>query len=96
LRDFRSKLFRVLQLVIPKGSSLDAIFDSYDDWRKVREKSSASRASERVPSVSPAPEADPKPKRQWVAHLDDNQGAASRGYGRGVVGLVWSRNWNVV
>jgi hypothetical protein len=32
-RMFRSRLFRFLRYFVPKGSPIDAIFDSYDDWR---------------------------------------------------------------
>jgi hypothetical protein len=39
----RASLFRALQLVAPEGSSLDAIFDSYGDWREMRRKSAAKR-----------------------------------------------------
>jgi hypothetical protein len=39
----RSILFTVLQLVAPEGSSLDAIFDSYGDWREMRRKSAEKR-----------------------------------------------------
>jgi hypothetical protein len=31
-----STLFKVPQLVVPERSSLDAIVDSYDDWRQMR------------------------------------------------------------
>jgi hypothetical protein len=31
--NFRLKLFRALRRIVPKGSALDTIFDSYDDWR---------------------------------------------------------------
>jgi hypothetical protein len=30
----RSKLFGMLRRVGPKGSALDTIFDSYNDWRE--------------------------------------------------------------
>jgi len=29
----RLKLFRALRRIVPKGSAIDTIFDSYDDWR---------------------------------------------------------------
>lgn len=33
---FRLKVFRALQFLAPEGSSLDAVFNSYDDWRRFR------------------------------------------------------------
>lgn len=39
----RTSLFKALQLVAPEGSSLDAIFDSYGDWREMRRKSAEKR-----------------------------------------------------
>ncbi len=42
----RSRLFRILQLIVPEGSSLDAVFGSYDDWREVRKKTLAERAAQ--------------------------------------------------
>ena len=42
--DWRPKLFRVLQFIAPEGSSLDAVFSSYDDWRAFRPKPSATEA----------------------------------------------------
>ena len=41
----RSRLFKLLQLMAPEGSSLDAVFASYDDWREVRKKASLERAA---------------------------------------------------
>jgi hypothetical protein len=40
---FRLKLFRVLEFFVPEGSSLDAVFNSYDDWRRFRAHSSQPR-----------------------------------------------------
>jgi len=45
LPNLRLKLFKMVQLIAPEGSSLDALFNSYDDWREMREKSSAKRAA---------------------------------------------------
>ena len=39
--NIRLKLFKLVQLIAPEGSSLDAVFNSYDDWRQMREKSSS-------------------------------------------------------
>jgi len=36
LGGFRLKVFRALQFFVPEGSSLDAVFNSYDDWRRYR------------------------------------------------------------
>lgn len=44
--NIRLKLFKLVQLIAPEGSSLDAVFNSYDDWRQMREKSSSKNASE--------------------------------------------------
>ena len=44
--NIRLKLFKLVQLIAPEGSSLDAVFNSYDDWRQMREKSSSKNASD--------------------------------------------------
>ena len=46
LPSLRLKFFKVVQLIAPEGSSLDALFNSYDDWREMREKSSAKRTAD--------------------------------------------------
>ena len=46
LPNLRLKLFKLVQLIAPEGSSLDAVFNSYDDWREMREKSSAKRIAD--------------------------------------------------
>lgn len=46
-RNVRSKLSRVLQFILPQSSSLDAIFNSYDDYREMRRKSLEKRAAKR-------------------------------------------------
>jgi hypothetical protein len=43
LQFLRSKLFRMLRHVVPKGSALDTIFDSYDDWRELTLESKPTR-----------------------------------------------------
>lgn len=45
LARLRTTLFKALQLVAPEGSSLDAIFDSYGDWREMRRKSAQKRSA---------------------------------------------------
>jgi hypothetical protein len=47
--NWRSKIFRILQRIAPKGSSLDAVFDSYDDWRQARQNDSADQAAKDAP-----------------------------------------------
>jgi hypothetical protein len=37
-RDWRTKVFRLLRAIAPEGSSLDAVFGSYDDYRAHRTK----------------------------------------------------------
>jgi hypothetical protein len=44
-RNWRPKLFRLLHLIAPEGSSLDSVFGSYDDWRKFRPKAAAAPKS---------------------------------------------------
>jgi hypothetical protein len=46
-RNVRSKLSRALQFILPQSSSLDAIFNSYDDYREMRRKSLEKRAAKR-------------------------------------------------
>ena len=46
-RNVRSKLSRVLQFILPQSSSLDAIFNSYDDYREMRRKSLEKRAAKK-------------------------------------------------
>jgi hypothetical protein len=43
--NWRSNFFKMLQIIAPEGSSLDAVFGSYDDWREVRQKTLAERAA---------------------------------------------------
>jgi hypothetical protein len=33
--NFQSRIIHALKRLVPKGSALDTIFDSYDDWRDV-------------------------------------------------------------
>ena len=49
---WRLKLFRILNLLAPEGSSLDAVFGSYDDWRKMRQRGTAIRAAKVRPAQS--------------------------------------------
>jgi hypothetical protein len=42
--NLRLKLFRALRRVVPKGSAIDTIFDSYDDWRNFKVEVPAERA----------------------------------------------------
>jgi hypothetical protein len=53
LPSLRLKLFKLVQLIAPEGSSLDAVFNSYDDWREMREKSSAERAADAAAKQDP-------------------------------------------
>jgi hypothetical protein len=34
--EWRPRLFRLLRVIAPEGSSLDAVFGSYSDWKKFR------------------------------------------------------------
>jgi hypothetical protein len=45
LSNIRLKLFKLVQLIAPEGSSLDAVFNSYDDGRQMREKSTSENAA---------------------------------------------------
>jgi hypothetical protein len=37
-RYLQIKFFRLLRKIAPKGSALDTVFDSYDDWRIARQR----------------------------------------------------------
>ena len=37
-RGWRAGLFRLLRVLAPEGSNLDAVFGSYDDWKRFRPK----------------------------------------------------------
>jgi hypothetical protein len=43
-RGWRAGLFRLLRVFAPEGSNLDAVFGSYDDWKKFRPKGLDSKA----------------------------------------------------
>lgn len=51
--NLRLKLFKLVQLIAPEGSSLDAVFNSYDDWREMREKASAKRIADAAAKRNP-------------------------------------------
>lgn len=68
LRGFRLKMFRALQLLAPEGSSLDAVFSSYDDWRRFR----ASQSSE-----TPAHSSEAKPVAAAPASVESISPATS-------------------
>jgi len=53
--NFRLKLFRALRRIVPKGSAIDTIFDSYDDWRdfKVEEPEDSAEKDYRKPGSKP-------------------------------------------
>ncbi len=55
--DWRSKLFRVLNLIAPEGSSLDAVFGSYSDWQKFRPKGVSARPQSGQAGPAAKPEA---------------------------------------
>ena len=50
--NLRLKLFRALRRIVPKGSALDTIFDSYDDWRDfdVEEPTDSGEEDDQKPS----------------------------------------------
>ena len=48
------RLFQLLQLIAPEGSSLDAVFGSYSDWHKFRPEV-RSRYAEAYCPLPPAP-----------------------------------------
>jgi hypothetical protein len=43
-RGWRARLFRLLRVLAPEGSNLDAVFGSYDDWKRFRPKGLAEKA----------------------------------------------------
>ena len=43
-RGWRAGLFGLLRVFAPEGSNLDAVFGSYDDWKKFRPKGLDSKA----------------------------------------------------
>ena len=50
LSGFRLKMFRALQFLVPEGSSLDAVFNSYDDWRRYRARFSETKSVTAAPA----------------------------------------------
>lgn len=53
VRGWRARLFQLLQLIAPEGSSLDAVFGSYSDWHKFRPKSAAATPKPTPPPPAP-------------------------------------------
>jgi hypothetical protein len=48
------KLLKVFERIVPEGSDLDTLFNSYDDWRKMRHPDS----TDQVPKVESLGEKD--------------------------------------
>jgi len=50
-----SRIIRTLKRLVPKGSALDTIFDSYDDWREFEgeEPAEAGEKDKRKPRSKP-------------------------------------------
>ena len=48
------KLLKVFERIVPEGSDLDTLFNSYDDWRKMRHRN----AADRVPKAESLGEKD--------------------------------------
>ncbi len=63
-RAWRPKLFRLLRLIAPEGSSLDAVFGSYDDWKTFRPK----RDDEERSLVAPLARDDNEKQKQGKIH----------------------------